>query len=136
MVIVGSLVSKAVREFVIVMHRCKGAMKHPRSLRRMSRVPWLALVLVFLQWGCVEGEDGHPATYQYDATPSHDPQSDPCAVPNQGCACPNPGEVVDCGKVIVRVDGYETCYEGSRICQGDSTWGACASDQAIVQLLQ
>lgn len=94
-------------------------------------------LLLCLSVGCAGAEDGHPTTYQYEATPTHTAVPvDRCSVPNEGCQCTTPGEIVDCGKVKVKVDNYETCYEGSRLCGQDATWGPCLADQAIVQMIQ
>jgi hypothetical protein len=95
----------------------------------------VALLLALFPLGCNGSEDGHPASYSYNSAPgSATHQADPCATANEGCPCETPGEVVDCGKIVVKVGNYETCYEGSRLCGEDATWGACVSDQAIVQM--
>ncbi len=51
-----------------------------------------------------------------------------CDSPNEGCACPVPGELVDCGEVRERTDDYVTCMQGVRLCGADGLWGACAGD--------
>jgi hypothetical protein len=97
----------------------------------------LALLLLSLQVGCAGAQDEHPSKYQYDATPTPAADNvDRCATPDEGCACSNPGEIIDCGKIVVKVNNYETCYEGSRICTEAATWGPCAADQVIVQLIK
>jgi len=110
-----------------------------KQMCQLLGIKWcgaLALLLG-LTAGCASAVDEHPASYQYQAMPAGDTTTvDPCAQPNEGCSCANPGEVVDCGKVLVRVDNYETCYEGSRLCGKNGLWGACLADQAIVQLVQ
>ena len=86
---------------------------------------------------CADSEDDRPATYRYDATPATEEpaaEEDGCAAANQGCPCDSPGEIRDCGKVVVRIDDYSTCYDGSRICTEEGVWSACAADQAIVQM--
>jgi hypothetical protein len=110
-----------------------------QQAKQSPGVKWwggLALLLLCLPVGCVGGEDEHPATYQYEATPASTAAPvDRCSVPNEGCACTTPGDIVDCGKVTVKVDDYETCYEGSRLCGKDALWGPCLADQAIVQMI-
>lgn len=86
---------------------------------------------------CADAENDRPATYRYDATPTTEEpaaEEDSCAVAHQGCPCDSPGEIRDCGKVVVRIDDYSTCYDGSRICTDEGVWSACAADQAIVQM--
>jgi hypothetical protein len=96
---------------------------------------WVVVgILLSFPIGCAGGEDEHPATYQYQATPATPVNSaDRCATPNEGCPCDTPGEVVNCGKVLVKVDNYETCYEGSRICTNEAAWGPCVPDQSVVR---
>lgn len=112
------------------------AMKPTRQSAVAKWCGGFALVLLCLPLGCAGGEDEHPSAYQYEATPASSAEPfDPCSVPNEGCTCNTPGEIVDCGKVMVRVDNYETCYEGSRLCGVSGVWGKCLADQAIVQLI-
>ena len=66
-----------------------------------------------------------------DASTSTEPP-DPCATPNEGCACSTAGQVVDCGHVITRIDDYVTCALGNRSCDG-TTWGSCAVDHTQTQ---
>jgi hypothetical protein len=52
--------------------------------------------------------------------------ADSCARPNQGCPCPGDGQQTACGQVESQNDGYVTCSEGTRTCQG-GTWGPCVA---------
>jgi hypothetical protein len=58
--------------------------------------------------------------------------ADRCATPDEGCACPTAGEVVDCGHVIKRIDDYVTCAMGSRTCNANA-WSACAVSSTQTQ---
>jgi len=49
---------------------------------------------------------------------------DPCATPNEGCACDDEGAQAECGQLRERHDDYVTCQMGTRTC-ADGT-GACA----------
>jgi len=106
----------------------------------LMETPWprgLALLLLVFPVSCGGSEDEHPATYQYDANSGASATGvDVCANPKQGCPCTLPGEIVDCGKIVVKVGDYETCYAGSRLCSDEGVWGACVSDQAIVQMMR
>jgi hypothetical protein len=51
-----------------------------------------------------------------------------CVTPNQGCACENEGQVVDCGTVYRRSTDYVSCSMGKRTCN-HGTWGACIGDR-------
>src|SRR5580704_17815311 len=54
-----------------------------------------------------------------------------CATPNEGCPCSQPGEVVDCGKVVHRgPGGFVACSMGHRTCVG-SSWGACVGETDV-----
>jgi hypothetical protein len=86
---------------------------------------------LFLTVGCNDTEN-HPSTYADNATDGGvSASADSCASPKEGCPCSEPGEIVDCGKVTVKVDNYETCFEGSRLCAATGVWGACEPDQVI-----
>jgi hypothetical protein len=62
--------------------------------------------------------------------------NEPCASPTEGCPCAEPGVIADCGQVTVKVDDYETCYEGSRLCDATGVWGACEPDQIVAERSQ
>jgi hypothetical protein len=51
---------------------------------------------------------------------------DPCARPNQGCPCSSNGQQAACGQVESQSNGYVTCSEGTRTCNGGS-WGPCVA---------
>jgi len=51
-----------------------------------------------------------------------------CATPDDGCACDEVGEVVDCGNVELRSGDYVSCSMGSRECTIDHVWGQCVPD--------
>jgi hypothetical protein len=97
----------------------------------------VALVAMVCIQACADSEEDRPATYQYDATPTPDKPAlanGGCAVASEGCPCDSPGEIRDCGKIVVRVDDYSTCYDASRICTDKGAWSACAADQAVVRM--
>jgi hypothetical protein len=52
---------------------------------------------------------------------------DPCATPESGCPCDDPGEVIECGHVKRQSDTYTACSMGKRTC-GAGIWGACIGD--------
>jgi hypothetical protein len=109
-------------------------MQHSRTkLSGMIRFGQAGL-LVLLVVGCAETESEHPALYNYSVTPNITANVDPCLQPNTGCRCENPGEVFDCGRVTIKVDGYENCYDASRICMEDRVLGPCVPDQTIVAM--
>jgi len=58
--------------------------------------------------------------------------ADPCATPNEGCACTTAGQVIDCGKVITRTNDYVTCSMGNRSCDG-SVWSSCKGSTTQTQ---
>lgn len=51
-----------------------------------------------------------------------------CATPAEGCPCPVPGALTDCGEIVERTDSYITCTQGVRVCSDQGTWGVCAGD--------
>jgi hypothetical protein len=57
---------------------------------------------------------------------------DPCATPNEGCACETEGAVADCGRVREQHDDYVTCSMGTRTC-ADGEWSACVGDRITVK---
>ena len=57
---------------------------------------------------------------------------DPCATPNEGCACDDEGAQAECGQLRERYDDYVTCQMGTRTCT-DGTWSACAGDRVTVK---
>src|SRR6186713_1313440 len=57
---------------------------------------------------------------------------DPCATPNEGCACDTEDEVIDCGRVREQHDDYVTCSMGTRSCH-DGEWSACLGDRVTLK---
>ena len=96
--------------------------------------PLVAALGLALLMGCSGTETEHPALYDYGATPDTPNSVDRCSQSNTGCPCENPGEIIDCGKISLKVDGYETCYAASRLCSDDKTLGPCVPDQTIVAM--
>lgn len=87
-----------------------------------------ALVALFLA-ACGEGGPGYANTS--NKSPNGDGSTSDntsCATPNQGCACENEGQVVDCGKVYRRATDYVSCSIGKRTCS-HGTWGVCIGDR-------
>jgi hypothetical protein len=106
--------------------------------RRFGSVRRLAVLMVAMNWisGCADGQE-RPDAYLEDDLPSSAKlvEVDRCSAPAEGCPCDAPGTSVDCGRVTVTVDEYTTCFEGSRLCGADGTWGACEADQAVADAL-
>lgn len=88
-----------------------------------------ALVLLPLALACSKGSrDGLADDGQH--TPSQT-STDPCASPNTGCACDEPGKVVSCGEVVARSEQYVSCSMGNRTCSDKGKWGECVGQQVI-----
>lgn len=47
-----------------------------------------------------------------------------CRTPQEGCACDNEGEVVECGDAVRHSEGYTACSMGERVCE-EGKWGTC-----------
>ena len=60
---------------------------------------------------------------------------DPCATPNAGCSCSEPGQVVGCGKTVRRSENYVSCSMGERTCGADGRWGDCQGDMQHFQMV-
>jgi hypothetical protein len=105
--------------------------------RRVSRgMAQRLTILTFcgMNLGACGGEpQEHPDPYVVEqaSKATKKTAADPCTSPSEGCPCENPGEIVDCGRVSVKVDDYEACFDGSRLCDGTGTWGACEPDSVI-----
>lgn len=106
------------------------------NIRRRFGTLWSLAVLLVTSGFVVACADpqSHPDAYVEDVQNSGaSPEAvDACASPKAGCPCAEPGVVVDCGRVTVKVDNYETCFDGGRLCQSDGTWGNCEPDQVVV----
>lgn len=50
---------------------------------------------------------------------------DRCATPNDGCACANAGQQIECGTVKEKIGEYTLCQYGVRTCESDNKWGTC-----------
>src|SRR5450432_1852519 len=88
----------------------------------------LSLALLALASACSQGRQSAPYAGTTDAGDKPIPNADPCATPNEGCACDTPDEVVDCGQVERRSGDYISCTMGERTCVG-AVWGACVGDR-------
>ncbi|MGC4067833.1 MAG: hypothetical protein QM784_24915 [Polyangiaceae bacterium] len=106
--------------------------------RRFGSVRRLAVLLVAMNWisGCADARE-RPDAYLDDESPSSAKlvDVDRCGEPAEGCPCSEPGTSIDCGRVTVKIDEYTTCFEGSRLCGADGTWGACEADQDVADAL-
>jgi hypothetical protein len=94
------------------------------------------LTLCGMNLGACGGEpQEHPDMYVVEQATKVAPKPtiDTCTSPSEGCPCENPGEIIDCGRVSVKVDDYETCFDGSRLCNGTGKWGACEPDSVIAE---
>ena len=89
----------------------------------------LALPLLLLL-ACSKG--AHPDGMADDgARAPTETSTDPCAAPNTGCSCDEPGKVVSCGEVVARSDDYVSCSMGSRTCDSKGKWSGCIGQQII-----
>jgi hypothetical protein len=70
------------------------------------------------------GDDQNPIPRSGDAGSS----TMSCATPQEGCACENNGESIDCGSVERKSGNYVSCSLGKRTCT-DNHWGACLGDR-------
>lgn len=52
---------------------------------------------------------------------------DPCATPESGCPCDEPGEVIECGRIKRESADYIACSMGKRTCD-NGYWGPCIGD--------
>ncbi|HEX7669545.1 MAG TPA: PA14 domain-containing protein, partial [Polyangiaceae bacterium] len=53
--------------------------------------------------------------------------------PQEGCACEQDRQVIDCGQVERRSAGYVSCSLGKRTCK-DGAWGACIGDRVSMDI--
>lgn len=90
---------------------------------------WAAAALCLSLVGCGNSPDHAAGVDDGDAgVTQHAPTSDACATPAEGCACTDPGAVVDCGQIERRSGNYVSCSMGQRTCS-DSKWGTCVGDR-------
>jgi hypothetical protein len=59
------------------------------------------------------------------AAPATGPSTGACTVPDTGCACDMPGEVIDCAGPKLHIGSYTSCAPGRRVCGSDGVWGPC-----------
>jgi len=91
-----------------------------------------ALSIGGLLWSCSGANDGPPAIGDTSGTsPSATAAPLDCTVPNAGCACTQPGEMLKCGKVVYKSENYTSCSIGLRTCQADGTWTDCQGSQVV-----
>ncbi len=101
----------------------------------VRRVAALASVIVFAACAQHSGDHAPYSGGDPDAgTDKQAPNSDPCATPNEGCACDTENEAVDCGQVDRRSGDYVTCSMGERTCTAGK-WGACLGDRVATLTL-
>jgi hypothetical protein len=62
------------------------------------------------------------------STPSDPPPV--CEVQKEGCACENPGDVLDCGELKGMSQSFASCAMGERVCQPDGTWSSCSNERS------
>lgn len=56
-----------------------------------------------------------------------------CRTPQEGCACADPGAILDCGQVRERHGDYVTCSVGTRTCKADGVWSACIGQRTTLK---
>ena len=96
-------------------------------MKKTSRLGWvIGALLLSIPFAC--GED--PNVNATNGSGTNTPSSDACATPNDGCACDEPGTVVECGKVKYRSGDYVACQMGTRTCAA-GTWGPCAGSDVV-----
>ncbi len=101
------------------------------KLRKIAIV-WLASALA-LAGACSSDEDRVGLVgdgSKPDRTPPDEVDVDRCATPQEGCSCPEEGEVVECGKVTQKFDDYVTCSMGHRTCE-EGEWGECVGERQV-----
>lgn len=60
--------------------------------------------------------------------------ADRCSRPATGCACDNPGEIVECGEINHSFGDYLSCSQGRRLCGDDLKWSACTGEVTFTKL--
>ncbi len=81
-------------------------------------------------WSCSGANDGPPQSGDGMNKVPIAPKLD-CTVPNDGCPCSQPGEVLKCGHVVYKSENYVSCSIGLQTCQADGTWTACEGSQVV-----
>lgn len=100
-----------------------------------SNVVHRAVVVAILVVGALACSDRKSLPgYELGANVKRSRVATACDTPNEGCACPTPGALVDCGEQVTRTDSYVTCTQGVRRCADDGTWGSCSGDLVQVDV--
>jgi hypothetical protein len=99
----------------------------------MNRILSFAAVAIctLLASGCSSAGDSNPPMLastgnQPMATPS---AAEACANHEPGCACDQPGETIECGRIKRVAGDYVWCSTGMQTCDEYGSWGACIGDQ-------
>jgi hypothetical protein len=119
----------------------RDAMRARRSAGGPSR--WLSARLVLsisvgalsaggLLWSC-SGANDVPPSAGGDMPGAPAPSAMPldCTVPNAGCPCTQPGEMLKCGKVVYKSENYVSCSIGLQTCEADGKWTGCEGSQVV-----
>lgn len=110
------------------------AREAPRRLgaRVVFAVAVGALSIGALLWSCSgSNNDAPPAVGDVQGTAPTATAAPDCSVPNAGCPCTQPGEILKCGKVVYKSENYVSCSIGLRTCEPDGTWTDCAGSQVV-----
>jgi hypothetical protein len=106
----------------------------PRRLRaRLALAVSIAVLSIGgVLWSCSGANDAPPAvgdSPEPTATASAAPLD--CTIPNAGCPCTQPGEMLKCGKVVYKSENYTSCSIGIQTCQADGVWTDCQGEQVV-----
>lgn len=83
-------------------------------------------------WACGASPRAASAELDGDAPAQSDGDGfDPCVKQGTGCACAEPGKVIECGTIKRKVGNYEICSYGYRTCGDDKRWGECESGPTL-----
>jgi hypothetical protein len=108
------------------------APRRRHGARLVLAVSMGALSIGGLLWSCSASNDRPSAigdTIGTSPTGTANPLD--CTVPNAGCACTQPGEMLKCGKVVYKSENYTSCSIGLQTCQPDGTWTDCQGSQVV-----
>jgi hypothetical protein len=91
-----------------------------------------ALSVGGLLWSCSGANDAPPSIGgETQGGPEASVAPLDCTVPNAGCPCTQPGEIVKCGKVVYKSENYTSCSIGLQTCEPDGTWTGCEGSQVV-----
>jgi hypothetical protein len=90
-----------------------------------------ALSIGALLWSCSGNNDAPPVGGETNTLPTASAAPLDCSVPNAGCPCTQPGEILKCGKVVYKSENYISCSIGLRTCEPDGTWTDCVGSQVV-----